>query len=229
MKFNKTYNEYMQQFVAEGLLGSIAAAIPRTIGKAVGNVVKQAYGDNPWVQAYGQVRQQQSGEREAQRSKEGEIFAKVEEDLQNDPNFISKKITFVYSLSTGSPITESKSYADLTQYRTRRDTDKINAISKVISEVDLNNTSFNLYNGTVQKSLKEKISEVILKENKEKKQDMGEDFKKVKAEIPNIINKIERMLKDTLQPLGANKGLGKKITWLFILANMSGSTPTIKL
>lgn len=229
MKFNKKYNEYMDQFVVEGLLGSVAAAIPRTIGTAVGNVVKQAYADNPYVQAFGQVRQAQAGEREAQRSKEGEILKKLEEELTNDPEFIKKQITFVYSMSGRGNVTEKKTYSDLTQFRTRRDTDTINAISKVIAQVDLNNPSFNLYNNNVQNNLKDKISEIILKYNKQGKEDMGEDYKKVKTEIPNIIKKVERMLEDTLKPLGVNKSLQNKITWLFILANMSGTTPTIKL
>lgn len=229
MKFEKTYKEYMKQFVAEGLLGSVAAAIPRTIGTAVGNVVKQAYADNPYVQAFGQVRQAQAGEREAQRSKEGEILKKLEEELMNDPQFISKQITFIFSLS-GVSKTENKTYSDLTQFKTEKDTYERNAISKVVAQVDLNKPSFNLYNSTVQKNLSEKVNEVLTKQNKEKKEDMGEDYKKVKAEIPNIIKKLERMLKDILQPLGgASKSVDQKIIWLFILANMSGTTPTIKL
>jgi hypothetical protein len=230
MKFEKTYKQYMEQFVVEGLLGSIAAAIPKTIGKAVGNVVKQAYADNPYVQAFGQVRQDQQGQREAQRSKEGEILKKLEEELMNDPHFISKQITFVFSMS-GVSTTEHKKYSDLRKYNTRKEIDAINAISKVVAQVDLNDPSFNLYNSTVQKNLSEKVNEVLTKENKEKKEDMGEDYKKVKAEIPNIMRTLERMLKNILQPLGGtgSKSVDQKEIWLFILANMSGTTPTIKV
>lgn len=229
MKFEKTYKEYMKQFVVEGILGSVAAAIPRTIGKAVGNVVKQAYADNPYVQAFGQVRQAQAGEREAQRTKEGKILNELEKEMMNDPNFIKKRINFTFELSAGTGLlSEQKSYNELSNYPTK-ERDKVRAIKKVIAEVDLNDPSFNLYNQKVKDSIKEKVNEIIQKTNKEQKQDQGEDYKKVKADTQNILIKIERMINDTLKPLGVNKSIENKVVWLYILAAMTGSTPSIKL
>lgn len=228
MKFNKIYNTYLEKYLNEGMLGSIAAAIPRTVGYIAKDIATAGLKDNLIGQAFGQVRQQQAGERESQRTKEGKVLDTLKEELMNDPNFIKKKINFEFDAGRGLT-NEQKSYNELSDFGARADRDKIRVIKKIIAEVDLNDASFNLYNNNVQSTIKQKILEVIQKINTEDKQDLGQDYKKVKTDSQQVLTKLERMINDTLKPLGVGKSVENKVIWLFILAAMSGSTPTIKL
>ena len=75
MKFNKIYNIYLEKYLNEGLLGSIAAAVPRTVGHIAKDIATAGLKDNLVAQAFGQVREKQAGEREAQRTKEGKVLS----------------------------------------------------------------------------------------------------------------------------------------------------------
>jgi hypothetical protein len=236
MKFDKTYKQYMEQFVVEGLLGSVAAAIPRTIGTAVGNVVKQAYADNPYVQAFGQVRQKQQGERSELRAKNAEVLQGVKEDLKNDPNFINTPIIFTDStyspLSGGKPINNTKiTYKDLVNAakldRTRRrqrgvDIDQIEAIENLIGEMDLN--TLNLFDTATQDKIKEEIQKTSKETEDKLKNTQGEDYKKRQAEIEKVFVGVKQDLQKYLKPLGVGKSNTEKRDWLFILAYLGGKT-----
>jgi len=235
MKFNKTYNEYMKEFVAEGLLGSVAAAVPRTIGTALKNVVKNAYADNPFVQAASQVRQQQATERSEVRSKNKEILEKVKTDLKNDPNFTNTKITFTDStyvphLSTGRKIDRTTlSYGEIetasTIDRYRRtarsiDIDQIEGIKKLISETDLN--KYNLFDSNVQNKLKEKIKLISAETEKNLKTNEGEDYKKRLADVDKVFEGIKQDIQIYFKPLGVGKTNSEKQDWLYILIYFGG-------
>jgi len=222
MKFNKLYKQYMESFVSEGLLGSIASAIPRTIASTVGNVVKQAYADNPYVQAYGQVRQAQKGEREAQRTKEDAVLEKVKKELMDDPSFINKKISFQ---DPSKSLNVTASYNELTNYRlTVINRASQEEIKELIQEKDLNNP--NIYDDTAKKLIIDKIQKVVDQMNKESKQDKGEDYNKVKTDVKQVLLKLDRMLKDLFKPI-SNENIGKKIIWMYIITAITGENLTI--
>lgn len=227
MKFNKTYNLYLEKYLNEGLLGSIAAAVPRTVGYIAKDIATAGLKDNLIGQAFSQVRQQQATERGEQRTKEGKVLEILKEELMNDPQFIKKKINFTFDAGSGLT-NEQKSYNELSNF-SARDRDKIRVIKKIIAEVDLNDPSFNLYNNTVKSTIQQKIIEVIQKINKEDKEDLGQDYKKIKVDNQQILTKLERQIQDYLKPLGVNKSVENKVIWLYILSTMSGSTPSIKL
>lgn len=236
MKFEKTYKEYMKQFVVEGILGSVAAAIPRTIGKAVGNVVKQAYADNPYVQAFGQIRQDQQGQRSELRSKNAEILQGVKEDLKNDPNFVNTPITFTDStytpLSGGKPVSSTQiTYKDLVTGarldRVRRaarriDIDQLEAIENLIGEMDLN--TLNLFDTATQNKIKEEIIKTSKELEDKLKNDQGEDYKKREAEVEKVFAGVQQDLQKYLKPLGSGKTNTEKRDWLYILAYLGGKT-----
>jgi len=237
MKFEKTYKQYMEQFVVEGLLGSIAAAIPKTIGKAVGNVVKQAYADNPYVQAFGQVRQDQQGQRSEVRAKNAEVLQGVKDDLKNDPMFIRTEITFTDSsyvpLSSGRKyINNTKiSYYDLVndpklgekRMQTRGvDLDQLEGIEKLISEMDLN--TLNLFDTETQNKIKEEIQKTSKEAEDKLKNTQGEDYKKRQAETEKVFIGVQQDLQKYLKPLGVGKSNTEKRDWLFILAYLGGKT-----
>lgn len=235
MKFNKKYNEYMDQFVVEGLLGSVAAAIPRTIGTAVGNVVKQAYADNPYVQAFGQVRQAQATERSEIRAKNAEVLQAVKEDLKNDPNFINTPITFTdstYRPLSGNPVKNTRiTYKELTTFskldntrRSRRsfDIDQIEAIEYLITEMDLN--ALNLFDTATQNKIKEEITKTSKETEDKLKTNEGEDYKKRQAETEKVFIGVQQDLQKFLKPLGTGKDNTEKRDWLYILAYLGGKT-----
>jgi len=224
MKFNKVYNVYLERYVNEGILGSVASAIPRTMGYIAKDIATAGLKDNLIGQAFSQVRQTQAGERTESRSKEDKIVEKVKSELTNDPSFINKKITFK---DAAKSLNITVSYNELTNYRlsvVSRPNQE--AIKDLISEKDLN--SMSLYNNNARNIIRDKIKEVLTEFDKESKEDMGEDFKKVKVDENQVLMKIERKIKDVFKPGMDSRSMSDKLTWIYIIATIGGLSLSIE-
>jgi hypothetical protein len=85
-----------------------------------------------------------------------------------------------------------------------------------------------LYNNNARNIIRDKIKEVLTEFDKESKEDMGEDFKKVKVDENQVLMKIERKIKDVFKPGMDSRSMSDKLTWIYIIATIGGLSLSIE-